>query len=105
MSGQFIFRMGDFHFQSLMLFLKCKDSYLKWTVFQTTSFTKAKATKADACKEELSFFYYRTQSAVTDIPYFLQYGKDRQQKSPVLFSLQTLDNVKYMYNLWVEKNP
>ena len=27
----------------------------KWTVFQTASFTKAKATKADACEEELSF--------------------------------------------------
>ena len=37
----------------------------KWTVFQTASFTKAKATKTDACKKELSFFI--TQSAVTDI--------------------------------------
>ncbi len=29
----------------------------KWTVFQTASFTKAKATKADACEEENLGFY------------------------------------------------
>ncbi len=36
----------------------CPNFYDEWTVFQTASFTKAKAIKADACEEELIFFYY-----------------------------------------------